>query len=268
MKKTLIALMALAGMACGDTAVTYWSFENGTNSAGAKVYTSGEATGTVSTVETGLTTGEILSDDSTAELGKALDFVDGSFVQYSNADLGTTLLYGNNVTLSYTIMAYVMFDGVSGEQFFFGTGSNDKKRGIALGIQDGKVDFLAKTVAHKTFNYTLTADTWYHLAFAYDHTTNKVALFVNGVSEGTVELGASMAGAGSEASDAYVTIGAASNNNQQDNFAGQVAHLQVVTGAALGADAIKQYAASIPEPTTATLSLLALAGLAVRRRRK
>ena len=33
-------------------------------------------------------------------------------------------------------------------------------------------------------------------------------------------------------------------------------------------DAIKGYMKSIPEPTTATLSLLALCGLAARRRRK
>ena len=271
MKKTLIALMALAGVAAADIELTEWSFENGVNSVGANVYTSSTTTGTVSTIDTTLTTGSILGDTSTAKLGKALNFVDASYIQYSNADLGTQLLYGTGTTLSYTIMAYVMFDTLNNygnELFFFGTGSENRTQGIALGIKEGKVDFLEKSVDHKTWDYTLAEDTWYHLAFAYDHTDNSVELFVNGISKGSLTLDGSMVGTNSDAPDNYVTLGAASDNSSQDNFSGQLAHLQVVTGAAFDAATVKRYAASIPEPTTATLSLLALAGLAARRRRR
>ena len=262
----------MASMAMGDT---YWSFEGILNSAGDNTYT-GTATSGVTVVNTTTTTGDVLGDGSSVNLGYALDFTDGHYVRYDNADLGTQLLYGTETVTgvgtmptSYTLMGYVNFANVTGELFFFGTGSGDGTRGIALGVKDGKVDFLCKTVAHKTFDYTLTADTWYHLAFAYDHTDNTVELFVNGTSEGTITLGNTMVGQGSSNPNNTVYFGAASSVDAQNNFDGMVAHFQVITGQALGADAVKQYASTIiPEPATATLSLLALAGLAARRRRR
>ena len=266
MKKTLIALMALAGVAMAGE--TYWSFEDTTSSAGENAYT-GKITSTVTMENTTATTGSVLGNDSTANLGYSMSFVDGSYIQYSNADLGLTLKYGNDTTLSYTIMAYVKFDNVNGEQFFFGTGQTNSSMGIGLGIKNGKLDWLSKTVDHYTFDYTVESDTWYHLAFAYDHNDNTVEAFVNGTSAGSVTLSNGMAGPGNSAMTNHVTIGAASANENQDNFAGAVAHLQIITGEALGADAVVQYASNIiPEPATATLSLLALAGLAARRRRK
>ena len=60
-------------------------------------------------------------------------------------------------------------------------------------------------------------------------------------------------------------FGAASPVDAQNDFIGSIAQFQIVHGAALGAADIK--AIAIPEPATATLSLLALAGLCARRRR-
>ena len=113
----------------------------------------------------------------------------------------------------------------------------------------------------------LTANTWYHVALAYDGKDNSLDVFLNGTLKNTITLGtAYVAPTGSN-----LYFGSASTNDQQDNFAGSIAQFQIVQGAALSATEIKTIAnttPTIPEPTTATLSLLALAGLAARRRRR
>ena len=264
MKKTLIALMALAGVAMAGE--TYWSFEDTTSSAGENVYT-GQITGTVTMQNTDVTTGDILGNDSDINLGYAMKFENQSYIQYDNASIVSQMAVGTGAS-DFTVMAYVTFNSIpdgsnDSNVFFFGTGTGHN--GIALGVRDnGKIDFLVKGVNHYTWDVTPESGTWYHLAYAYDSSENSVELFINGTSQGAVTLGGYnspantiMLGASGTAADAM------------KKFDGQIAHLQIITGEALGADAVVQYASNIvPEPATATLSLLALAGLAARRRRK
>ena len=276
MKKTLIALMALAGVACGDT---YWNFEGGSyTSAGDAAYT-GSATGTVTSVTTTVTTGSVLGNSATTALGGSLSFTDGSYLNVSNASALTAKLgTGSSKTGDFTIMAYVNFSEIvtnDGEKgyFFFGTGDSNGG-GIALGVLanqtdycpgSSKIDFLVKGQAHCVWDTTVAANEWNHLAFSYSSSSNEITLFVNGVSVGTTSAGNSYGAPNNNT----IHIGAGSTNSGQDDFKGQVADLRIITGQALDADAVKWHAATLlPEPTTATLSLLALCGLAARRRRK
>mgnify|MGYP003297774286 CR=1 FL=1 len=275
MKKTLIALMAMAGVAMGDT---YWSFEGTFASAGDATY-NGKLNSTVTLVNTTTTTGDVLGDSSATNLGLAGNFVDGSYVSVSGASsLTSTLTTGSSKKGDFTIMTYANFNEIvtnGGEKGYFIFGSDkDNDAGIAVGVladQDSlcndtsKIDFLVKGKKHYVWDTTVTVGEWTHLAFSYASESNTVTLYVNGESKGALTLEDPFA----TPNDDGMYIGAGSTNGGQDDFVGQIAHFQIITGTALDADGVKQYASTIiPEPATATLSLLALAGLAARRRRK
>ena len=284
MKKTLIALMALAGIA-GASTTTYWNFEGSSNATGANQYTGTDTS--VSYTDIDKTTGSIFGDESmTTPLGSAATYTAGaSYTIAGGSDaLATTLVTGENATTSFTLMSYVKFDSTSGEQFFFGTGTTNMG-GLALGIHNGCFDLLVKSVKHYSstadsgWGYQVTAGEWHHYAVSFDAATNQATLFVDGTSKGAITLNAKNGnidfntgiGAASTTMSAGtpdLIFGAASTSGAQDDFAGSIAQFQIISGAALDAAGVKAAANLVPEPTTATLSLLALAGLAARRRRK
>ena len=240
--------MALAGVAAAAESYDVWTKEHWT----------GTSEGTVTTEDVSIT----LQDFTTGDLSmKVNSYVDGSYQYTTLGDYD--LKAGSGATNSYTLMAFVKFDSISGENFIFGTGS-DHSGGIALSCMDGVLNFTQKSKAHNSTDVTVSTDTWYHIAYAYDNTTNKVELFLNGESKGSITLGTDYAGP----TGSNVYFGAASTNGSQDNFDGSIGRFQVVKGVALDAEGVKYVANNIPEPATATLSLLALAGLAARRRRR
>ena len=285
MKKTLIALMTLAGIA-GASTTTYWNFEESANATGANKYTGTDTS--VSYTETEKTTGSIFGDESmTTPLGFAATYTAGASYTIANGSsaLATTLVTGANATTSFTLMSYVKFDGTSGEQFFFGTGTTNLG-GLALGIHEGCFDFLVKSVNHYSttagggWGYQVTAGEWHHYAVSYDASTNQATLFVDGTSQGAItmnrkngdidfntNIGKKGDGMTADGTPDFI-FGAASTHGPQDDFAGSIAQFQIISGAALDAAGVKAAANLVPEPATATLSLLALAGLCARRRRK
>ncbi|MEE1265453.1 MAG: PEP-CTERM sorting domain-containing protein, partial [Akkermansia sp.] len=75
--------------------------------------------------------------------------------------------------------------------------------------------------------------------------------------------------------DLTFAIGSGNSGNSREPFNGQIAGLTIFTSSSVigGVNDVTKYMGTvapvaIPEPATATLSLLALAGLAARRRRK
>jgi len=114
--------------------------------------------------------------------------------------------------------------------------------------------------------YTLKVNQWYHLAVSYNKGTNTATYYVNGDSVGTKTI----TGASKTPTNQGSAIGSSCqdlvNNAVRDDFNGFVADLSVINSALTQAE-IKKAAGLIPEPTTALLSVLALCGLAVRRRR-
>ena len=264
MKKTLIALMALAGVAMADSAWTFDSMD--------VIGTTSSNTG-ITIIDSGLIAGTQLGAITlTQSMGNAAHYTTGSYSYLSdNLDIVKSLGVSQDKQQSYTLMAYVKFDNVTGEKYFFGTG-NSHNNGLGLGVQDGKVSFLTKTEAHNTgWNCTISANTWYHLAYAYDSTANSLTLFVNGESKGAITFDNNCHGDGWGDPNECLMFGASAT--QQAAFAGAIAQLEIHDGVAMNAAQVIAAAAapatpSIPEPATATLSLLALAGLASRRRRK
>ena len=302
--------MALVGVAAADTtwsfdgnlSTTGTSIDTtaqqrvaSTNEETGKVtYSRGSATATYT--ESGLTKGDSIGKYTlTANLGKAVDlrstttggytWLTQNSVNYTSTNSGANTNYfaltstvtpENGTTTvtkgtDFTIMAYVNFDNVSGEQFIFGTGSG-AEAGLAFGLNDGKLDLLAKYVDHHdlTDGPTILADTWYLLAVSYDSKLDTATFYVNGDNVGSITLGnkfnlptggvGGAIGAGSQDLVENATI-------PQGAVDAQIAELKVFNSA-LSQSQILTQAHLVPEPTTATLSLLALCGLAARRRRK
>ena len=297
MKKTLIALMALAGVACAFDDTT-WSFDNtlagtGGHSVAASNVAYGSGTTWSATAvyeESGLTAGiKVGNYYLSADLGQAVTLSGGKYIRLSDkywtnqaGKIGLEAQYrdvdgngsldkdtGNPYTNSYTLMAWVKFDDTSGKtlsQAIFGTGESNGN-GMAFSLMDNKyIDLCAKNVAdNKTGELTIASDTWYNFAVTYNSSTKKAVYYLNGeqVHTQTVENY-------NYAGDKFSAIGAKyyTTGDAKDVMTGAIAEFKILNGAYTQAQILEAaHLTTIPEPATATLSLLALAGLCARRRR-
>lgn len=254
-----MVLPALAGVAAAFTDAT-WNFDgdlNATSTPSIDRSNGSLNTGAAAYNETGLTVGVVVGRyELTADLGQAVTLDSTHLVKTATAywsNEAGRLAIGADGT-SFTLVSYVKFDSVAGEQLFFGTGSGNGG-GLAFGLKDGKLDLLAKGAAHHELTTTpaIETNTWYNLAVSYDTTVGTAVFYVNGDSVGSItglkNVNFNSAGGGACA------------------FAGQIAEFQILSGVKTQSEILKAAHLSIPEPATATLSLLALAGLALRRRR-
>ena len=243
MKKTLIALMALAGVASAGTEFTDLSTEKTvsgiTYNPPAAGSTKGSFTGTISTA----------GGSGVAEVGVALTLnltdIQAFFSTAGNSDKSITLLtfdVDTNVGLALTS------SGI--------TGMWDDK------IWDNGNNF--------TVSYTSLDDTWVgkdgdtYVTIAVSHAN------IEGANGGL------MVYSSDEKLGGYNKLGSTNN----DNMTKIEFDTAYVISAAINpswsdpstcqnlASSLATTTKAIPEPTTATLSLLALAGLAARRRRK
>lgn len=253
MKKTLIALMALS---CVASAYDVWTFNPST----------ANSSGTVTSAPVTIKIDDFMPSSITTT---AVSYVDGSY-HYVSTPTGYDFMVGTGAsTNAFTLMTYVNFSSTSGENFFFGTGSDDGG-GIGLNCKDGKISFTQKSISHNSDEgVSVNTNTWYHVALAYDGATNKATLFLNGEQKSiiTLDTNNNYPSGYKTPNGSNMYFGSLSTNASQDDFAGSIAKFQIVHGSALGAADIKAIA-TVPEPTTATLSLLALAGLAAHRRRR
>ena len=270
--------------------------KGGTNKTGDN-FTSATATYSASGMTVGAKVGNYYLD---ADLGKAITLSDGNYIlvrdkYWANAEgkigsvaqmlpvnnnyggndwsVDTVNTYGN----SYTLMAWVKFDNVAtkneqgtvtnaASSAIFGTGVDNQ--GVAFNLIDGDdLNLCTKGVSdHRTDgNLLLSANTWYNVAVTYDCNTDKANYYLNGELVGTKENVANFR----YAQDAsYAAIGAGSTTGK-DVLSGSIAEFKILSGALDQAGILKAaHLTTVPEPTTATLSLLALAGLAARRRRR
>ena len=140
-------------------------------------------------------------------------------------DTGALGLYDS----SFTVLAWVKADDVSGTRSILGTTTQTTNQGLQLALVNGKpyLSFYNNSLMGES---TIQAGQWVHLAWSYDYDTGEQEIFVNGVDDNpsTVEIGANpFVGTGT------IYVGKSFNGNY---FDGMIDHLVIVQEALSASD--------------------------------
>lgn len=248
MKKPLIALLALAGVAAANTEFESWDL---------RVYTS--QNGTLSdTLGTG--NQDFYYSESKVLTSYTFNFNATVLNEYhpGGATYSFTL-FNTSRTFSPNGSGGTDKNGRGGLGIYSSVGSADNKVTVGFSIGTGMI----------TGSPTLDINEGDSVSFAYD-AVSKTALLYNETTKTLIETVLeeddetyyfeSGSSDKTEGASAVFTQGGA----HQLTF-GNITNLEPIAG---DVSAIKSYIGVVPEPSTATLSLLALAGLAARRRRR
>lgn len=247
MKKTIITLLALAGVAAAATELTYWGEDNNkditTISGFSFPYLGNGNSHASSDIHTAITT--------VGNTDYNLNFKDENNEPVSfivNEALYFNQIYSTGTVTSYTITfgengslnAATAYNSWGGAIRF----SQGAVVALTVGVSEAQ---LASTAAGEVFTRTVinSTDT---ASNAMWNVTDKLTVTATGL-------------------DGYLNVGLVDDITTLQ--AGEYGYMKVLSedenqGAA---DGISLVFRAIPEPSTATLSLLALAGLAARRRR-
>lgn len=233
MKKTIIALLALSGVAMADSVISDLTIFNGTQSGAETQLKIGDDVSDVLTMTiSGGSSWAVTSDSDNWTNSKALAAM--------NADLGTTLTMTD-------INAYAPVGSGQGRSWTDLTlkintitaGTNVVIYTLGTAAGSTMANFKVTGLDNVTIEYATAGGDGFSITESYTEGALNYTLFkVTGtLTENSIGFSA---------------------RNSNKNLWGMVAYAPVVAGPT----------EVIPEPTTATLSLLALAGLAARRRRK
>ena len=244
MKKTLIALFALTGVASAAL----------TEIADMEELIVGMTTvGTVGTVD---------------GYNQTVYTLDGAYVGGTNEDVLNAL---NGTSGVITFAGWINLAG-DATQYNTLVGWGASGTGFKFGVKDDDLFYVTKNVKETVKDFSIAKGEWTMIALQYN-VTNKNFRLTATTTDGqyyTVSDNTTM----NAVTVNEFAIGSANGNatSGSENFDGMLSGFKVFTStgyennstiaAALGAAPVL-----IPEPTTATLSLLALAGLAARRRR-
>ena len=237
MKKTIIALLVLSGIACADGEIKTWDL---------KVFT--DSSGSTADLLTG-GNGDFWFDSTSPLTTYSLDFTATTISAYE---------YDN-----FTLFSTSRGTGNQTDRQGLGIFSSTKNEAGSLTVT------ISKNVAAIDSSASLTIKTGDSLTFAYD-SKSATALLYNATTQKLIQVNVG------DDSDAYYLEAGSTTKTQGASAAfsqggkHQITYGNVTNLSSMAGDmkAIKNYIGVVPEPTTATLSLLALAGLASRRRRR
>jgi len=266
MKKTIIALMALAGVAMGDYSwdstqdYTYtWDFSQTSTQNGQTGVLGGTVTNTFTT-EAVEGVGTALKKGTNS--GKYWEVDTNSFLY----DAITTAI-SSKATFTLTLDYY--WTGAQWGENILHVGNAGN--GVAFGLSGGYMSVATGTAADNEFaaaktDIQLTANAWNKITYTLSNNVWTATLGTStsdGTTLGTVSWDADEAEI-NKYSIGIKAPGWDSGATGLNDSGCKIANMSVSYTAA----PVDPSSPAVPEPTTATLSLLALAGLAARRRRK
>ncbi|MBQ3240749.1 MAG: PEP-CTERM sorting domain-containing protein [Akkermansia sp.] len=256
MKKTIIALFACVGLASATELTTLVTMDE--------------------LVASAVTNTATLVEDMSVT---TYQFGGGTYIGgITNENLNSALADSSQYI---TIAAWIKPTDTNGVEAIFGYGA--QSNGFKFCTNGSGLQYTAKGVVDKeTANVGLTAETWYLVGISFKGGNDAAngAKYICGTANSnyyTRNLGGFTTPG---AADQTFAIGSGNSGNARETFNGQIAGLTIFTSSSVisGVDDITAHMGTtapslvvtpaVPEPTTATLSLLALAGLAARRRRK
>ena len=190
--------------------------------------------GTATYVDSNIFIGRDLTSTqvSLANLGQAIDISSSQYIRVTDNGYWSTgdgaLKLGNSPTNNFTISVWTKLDAISGERFILGTSDGDNM-GFSFAMENGgKLDFLAKAVAHHDVsNTTAPMNQWVNLTITYDASTGASTGYINGDSIGSITLN----NVGFKNGGGNLGIGSGSANQKQASFDGQIASLSILSGA-------------------------------------
>lgn len=234
MKKTIIALIALSGMAVGEEFTATFTSSEPSKSQTYKNYTAdfGEANLTLSITNWGLKNTGKNQANGTYTAGSATTSI------RPNVNVGNGGSYTLNFTLTNTGETEIRLSSVSFDAFLYNAG--------------GTYQLNAARTIKLTLGGELTGSTVYTIPAVTDKDSNNIPLDNTKTIE-IAEYETPITINANESIDFTLMVSKGSNEN---------------AGTFVGLKSATFEIESVPEPATATLSLLALAGLAMRRRRK
>ncbi len=240
MKKTLITLVALATASVASADITgYYSMSTlvGSGTTDGKVSGGTTVAGTTYTFNGG------------SIIGINNDALEGAFTGTGYVSIGAYVNLAENAPQYNTIFGY----GAGGQ-------------GFKLTLKDGVLTLVAKGNVEYVSNLTaLTAGTSTFVGLTLDLAASSATLYAG---DNSYDIASLSMNANSSATP--FAISSQTCDSGSETLYGSISDLTVITSDTALTSSNIQYAVqtTIPEPTTATLSLLALAGLAARRRRK
>ena len=270
MKKTLIALMALAGVAMGANGdlTKLYDFD------GIRNTSTGAGTMTSNTWDYDRT---------------VYDFQQGGrYVGISNETV-TNILNGTDQNTCLTL-AFWINSGYNNSQYqmLFGWGEGGK--GLKFGLKDQDLCAVTKNVyEHYDSSSNIEKNQWNLVALTIKSTsitstvdgetttTPALTMVLRDVTDNLTYQYSDKTYNAPQSAGSTFSVLSADSNAATDTFKGLLSGVGIFTSTGNGTDVTNQAIATamgaapmliVPEPATATLSLLALAGLAARRRRK
>ena len=259
MKKTLIALMALSGVALGeyswDASKDYsytWDFSQENTQNGKTGVLGGTVTNSFAT-------------ESITEIGTAIKkgSATGQYWEVdTNSFLYDAITAATTTAATLTLKVDYYWTGAQWGENILHVGSNGT--GIAYGLSNGYISMTTGTATDDNFSAAktdlrLTANAWNTITFTLSN--NQWTATLGDTTSAAKTLGAVTWDASEAERNKYsIGIKAPGWNSGATGLNDSGCKIANMT--------ISYTADPIPEPATATLSLLALAGLAARRRRK
>ena len=262
MKKTLITLVALAGVATANSDNLLWTLD----------CTQGQYDITMGAAWTGNpyqpNTSYDFSADSTFTTRPGYAYVNGTDkISMEEAYIGVKLAdsftismncsltgVGSTTQTSTTQTSFTLLEVSESLTWEFGVMYNTITSTVTLSANPGTYT-LSNVTSHGTYDYTDISNVTLTMSGGVNE-VGKVSVYINGQLASTATMAADNRHKNSNVNHGLTFLQKRDHSDGRFGFIGGVSSVSLYN------------AVTVPEPTTATLSLLALIGLAMHRKRK